>query len=696
MYLTDEAYQTILADISQVVTYYDTYRDAFVQDLGMQGLSETAVKAAWCSVVANGLKPYGPGPASTDLAPLLESPTLACNHYVTLTWYLLEEFQLSQDNLTAVGWDAGIVGNHAQMLYQDADCALLLDPTLGLVVKDVTFTGLINGQTYSSYKSFYSYDPSYYFLAKVIGAVTNGDYHFWDAYYKVPTFDNWVNHYFDYEGVTIENGADSQSMTGSLRDDRISSGVGDDIVYALKGNDVINGGAGADQMYGGLGNDSYYIDNVGDVAYENLNEGLDTVYFSTPSYTLGDNIENAYINTAGPANATGNALNNVIYAGAGDNVMNGGAGNDTVSYYYSAGRVSVSLSVGAAQNTLGSGNDTLIGIENLVGSNVGDDSLVGSNEANVIQGMGGNDAIYGLGGNDALYGGAGNDSIEGGAGADQMYGGLGNDSYYIDNVGDVAYENLNEGLDTVYFSTPSYTLGDNIENAYINTAGPANATGNALNNVIYAGAGDNVMNGGAGNDTVSYYYSAGRVSVSLSVGAAQNTLGSGNDTLIGIENLVGSNVGDDSLVGSNEANVIQGMGGNDAIYGLGGNDALYGGAGNDSIEGGAGADQMYGGSGSDIFYFGSLDEVGLGVGQDSIADFDCQFDRLDFTGFDADSVLDGKQAFSFLGTANFSGEAGQLRLDSGTLWGDVSGDMIADFGIKITMTGVLADSNFIL
>jgi len=524
MYLSDAAYNAILNDTSEVVTYYNSMRDTFVQDLGMQGLSENAIKAAWCSVVAYGLKPYGPEPLTKELAPILAFPTLACDLYVTLTWYLYNEFGLATDDLTAVGWDNGAVGNHAQLLYNDDTSNLLLDPTIGLVVNGVTFLDLVYGSSDSDYASFYSRNDLDYFNTAVISAITSGAYRVWDTFYRIPTFDNWINHYSDYLGLTLDNGNGSLTIVGFVTGDSIYAGLGDDIIYGVKGNDFIDGGAGADQMYGGLGNDSLFIDNVGDVAYENLNEGLDTVYFSTPAYTLGDNIENGYINTTGAANATGNGLNNVIYAGAGNNVIDGAAGNDTVSYYYSADKVNVSLSVVTAQDTFGSGSDTLIGIENLVGSNAGDDSLAGNNAANVLQGMGGNDALYGLGGNDTLYGGAGNDFIDGGAGADQMYGGLG----------------------------------------------------------------------------------------------------------------------------------------------------------------------------SDIFHFGQLADLGLDSSQDYIADFDSQVDYLDFTGFDANSLLEGSQAFSFLGAASFSGEGGQLRFDNGTLWGDVNGDMVADFGINITVVGVLADTNFFL
>jgi serralysin len=60
-----------------------------------------------------------------------------------------------------------------------------------------------------------------------------------------------------------------------------------------------------------------------------------------------------------------------LYAGAGNNVLDGATGNDTVSYAYGlAGTsgVTVNLAVAGAQATGGSGSDTLISIENLIGS----------------------------------------------------------------------------------------------------------------------------------------------------------------------------------------------------------------------------------------------------------------------------------------------------------------------------------------
>jgi hypothetical protein len=59
----------------------------------------------------------------------------------------------------------------------------------------------------------------------------------------------------------------------------------------------------------------------------------------------------------------------------GNDVFNGTAGtNDTVSYENALAGVVVSLAISSDQNTVGSGTDTLVSIENLTGSAF-DDSL---------------------------------------------------------------------------------------------------------------------------------------------------------------------------------------------------------------------------------------------------------------------------------------------------------------------------------
>lgn len=168
----------------------------------------------------------------------------------------------------------------------------------------------------------------------------------------------------------------------------------------------------------------------------------------------------------------------------GNDVLTGTpSNNDTVTYASATAPITVSLAIGVQQNTGGAGLDTLINIENLVGSSF-NDNLIGNTK------------------NNSLNGRAGNDTLDGGVGSDSMIGGLGNDSFVVNVVGDVVTENLNEGTDTVN-SSVTYTLSANVENLTLTGASPINGTGNGLVNTITGNAANNQLNGGAGNDTIN-------------------------------------------------------------------------------------------------------------------------------------------------------------------------------------------------
>jgi Ca2+-binding RTX toxin-like protein len=267
----------------------------------------------------------------------------------------------------------------------------------------------------------------------------------------------------------------------------------------------------------------------------------------------------------------------------------------------------------------------------------GNDTFNGSAQTDVLNGFAGNDKILGKGGDDLLKGGAGNDTLNGGTGADTLFGGAGNDTYYVDNSRDKVYESSTSdgstdsgGTDTVFSYLSSYTLGNFVENARAMSGGTANLTGNSLNNVIYAGEGNNVLIGGSGTDTLSYAYGVNGttgVKVSLATTAAQATNGSGTDTLKGFENLTGSAY-NDTLTGSSAANILRGGAGNDTLVGGSGKDTLYGDAGNDLLRGGTGNDVLYGGAGKDLFRFDSALSTSSVPNVDQIKDFVAADDTL--------------------------------------------------------------------
>ena len=140
---------------------------------------------------------------------------------------------------------------------------------------------------------------------------------------------------------------------------------------------------------------------------------------------------------------------------------------------------------------------------------------------------------------------------------------------------------------------------------------------------------------------------------------------------------------DDDLKGALGNDHLSGGLGNDTLTGGAGADTLIGGNGADDLRGGTGKDLLTGGSGADRFIFASAAEAGLGGSRDVISDFGATGDKIDLQAFMA-----GGQ---FVGSGPF-GAAGDVRFDAGPgiLSGDVDGDGLADFEIKVSGVGPTA------
>ena len=137
--------------------------------------------------------------------------------------------------------------------------------------------------------------------------------------------------------------------------------------------------------------------------------------------------------------------------------------------------------------------------------------------------------------------------------------------------------------------------------------------------------------------------------------------------------------------------------GNDLLTGKATNDTLSALAGDDTLIGGAGTDKLTGGLGADTFKFNNLSDSGITAKtRDTITDFkSTQNDKIDLSGIDANSVLAGDQAFTFINNATFSADAtGQLRFDSKT--GILYGSTNAEFSIVLSGVKSLKIGDFIL
>jgi Ca2+-binding RTX toxin-like protein len=283
----------------------------------------------------------------------------------------------------------------------------------------------------------------------------------------------------------------------------------------------------------------------------------------------------------------------------------------------------------------------------------GNDTLVGSDFADVFTGNAGNDVLFGMGGNDTLDGGDGDDSLIGGDGNDIITGGTGDDS--IDTGNGIDWADGGNGVDSINFDRSAATMAITFsELAAMSATGFDFVDGTHIQNFekfyISTGAGDDTANfatlatsnwnAGSGTDRLVADLSAQTVDIGTffwnSGSYANGFTGTGSlgqwqawnsisgISFSGVEALtITTGSGNDYLVGGDFADVFTSNAGNDILYGMGGNDILDGGDGDDSLIGGDGTDTITGDAGDDSIDTGNgVDWADGGSGTDSI-----NFDR---------------------------------------------------------------------
>lgn len=287
-----------------------------------------------------------------------------------------------------------------------------------------------------------------------------------------------------------------------------------------------------------------------------------------------------------------------------------------------------------------------------------------------VEGRGGNDTIFGSFRDDWLSGGPGNDILEGKNGEDILFGKKGDD--YLAGL---------ENHDHLIGGLGKDTLG-----------------GGAGDDILNGGIGADILFGYTGVDTAAYWNSSIRVIVDL-MGRHVLKGEAAGDQFFSIENVTGGDF-DDGLWGDDGNNRIVGRDGNDVLDGRDGDDILLGGGGDDVLWGRAGVDRMKGGSGADTFIFIKVAHSMPGA-YDFIADFQLGLDRLDMSRIDADIGTTGDDSFLLIGTASFSGRAGELRIvhlanGNTRLLGDINGDGRADLEIRLEGSLVMTAADFVL
>jgi hypothetical protein len=342
----------------------------------------------------------------------------------------------------------------------------------------------------------------------------------------------------------------------------------------------------------------------------------------------------------------------------------------------------------------------------IIGTSGTDDAdfLVGANDSNdTIYAQGGNDTIAATGGMDFNYGGDGFDQLRFVmSNADRFWPAWGSRTFTVTDQ----WVGASDGsVNTYYFDMESLYLntigtgdfGDTIDGSGAGAAlivragnGDDSITGGAFDDNITTGLGINSVDSGEGYDIVYAQFDndlGSTVYVTMAGGAVVTTIDGVqtnavvNAEIVGAQGLdfdAGSVIDASGLTGfagtfifydTNGTNIDIGSGGNDLFANVVGAEA-----GNDSYTGNGGAD-VY----DYTFAVGSMDG-------DHITDFDSD-DVIDLQDNNAAQNGGGVLAVPFIGTANFSGVAGQYRYfayDNQTfVQVDSDGDTIADETLTI-------------
>ena len=520
---------------------------------------------------------------------------------------------------------------------------------------------------------------------------------------------------------TLDGGTGNDSLTGGAGNDTLSGGTGDDNLDGGSGDDNLDGGSGNDSLYGGIGNDAFYVDSVNDVVSDS---GGNDFVLSSITYTLLAGFENLTL-TSGNIDGIGNASNNVMTGssganslsgldsndllngndgndtldggtgddlldgGAGDDALTGGDGIDTATYASAGSAVSLDLQLTSAQTTGGAGTDTLVSIENLIGSGY-NDSLVGDNNANTLDG------------------GAGNDTLDGGAGDDSLGGSDGIDTATYSSAGSAVSVDLQltsaqntGGAGTDALVSIENLIGSGYDDSLAGDNNANTLSGKNGNDSIFGRDGNDTLDGGDGNDELE-----GNKDYDLLNG------GDGDDTLYGGLNddtLFGGD-GDDNLDAGGHKNVLYGGDGNDILFNYDDDDTLYGGSGDDAFFGNIGDDLLAGDDGNDTaIYIQSGGAVFVSLSQTSAqntggggTDTLVSIENLTGSGYN-DSLTGDNNANTLYGDGGddtLDGGAGNDTLDGGTgndsLYGGAGDDTLSGGTGDDLMDGGAGDDTYVL
>lgn len=379
-------------------------------------------------------------------------------------------------------------------------------------------------------------------------------------------------------------------LIGNSQNNHLQGGLGDDTLIGGGGNNILNGGGGINTLNYQTAGSGVSVDLSSSQATDNGNGGTD--HISNIQNVIGSQHDDLIIGDQNNNVLYGEDGDDILIGMGGDNILDGGAGVNTASYVNSTSGISADLTTNTVSNGFG-GTDSLIDIQNIIGSDF-DDQIVSGNGSSYIQAGAGNDRLI-VGGNESsraiLDGGIGDDLFIAGYGYNAFIGGGGIDTVdYSHALSAInislkdsrAYINGFGGIDQ--FDGISGIIGSAFDDRIELGANDAIIHAGAGNDLIIAGSGgNNMIDGGTGINTLDYSNVSSAINLSLNQGMATNNGAGGQDTLANIHNLIGS-AWNDVIEGDDSNNTISTGTGDDRVYGSKGNDIIDGGIGSNTLD----------------------------------------------------------------------------------------------------------------
>jgi Putative metal-binding motif/RTX calcium-binding nonapeptide repeat (4 copies) len=228
---------------------------------------------------------------------------------------------------------------------------------------------------------------------------------------------------FDNDNLSSSGGADivvggpgddEISDDDSNADDLLDGGADDDSISTTGGDDDVIGGAGADTAILGSGDETVRLDDLANDGRpgeaKNIRSDIEVIDGRGGSDNLfGNTAANTLLGGAGDDLVDGAGGPDVLDGGSGADELNGGPDVDRVAYA-GTGEQAITLDDVRNDGAAGELDNVHSDIED-VAAGPGNDNVVGSDVANVLDGGDGDDRLEGRGAVDTFFGGQGADAL---------------------------------------------------------------------------------------------------------------------------------------------------------------------------------------------------------------------------------------------------------------------------------------------